>query len=123
MHAGSMVSDGPSSDATAAMAARLDGAVSRTQAATRRALYSSVTRVATATSWRLASATGAGITTSAPSMFQTNLKVSKSLMSAWNLIGDQAQVVTPAVKRLMDSNASSADAGAARRFGADVAHT
>ena len=29
-------------------------------------------------------------------MFQTNIKVSRMPMSAWNLIGDQIQVTTPA---------------------------
>ena len=38
----------------------------------------------------------AGISTSAPSMFHTNMNVSRMPMSAWNLIGDKAQVTTPA---------------------------
>src|SRR3546814_15312046 len=37
----------------------------------------------------------AGISTSAPNMFQRNMKVSRIPMSAWNLIGENAQVTTP----------------------------
>ncbi|MNL49689.1 hypothetical protein D3C87_1726440 [compost metagenome] len=40
----------------------------------------------------------AGIKTRAPSMFQTNMKVRRMPMSAWNLMGDQAQVMTPAAR-------------------------
>jgi hypothetical protein len=39
-----------------------------------------------------------GIRISAPSMFHRNMNVSKILMSAWNLIGDQAQPTTRAAK-------------------------
>lgn len=31
----------------------------------------------------------------APTMFQRNMKVSRNPMSAWNLIGENAQVATP----------------------------
>jgi hypothetical protein len=38
----------------------------------------------------------AGIRTNAPTIFQRNMKVSKIPISAWNLIGDHAQVTTAA---------------------------
>src|SRR5206468_182993 len=40
----------------------------------------------------------AGIRTNAPTMFQRSMKVSRTPMSAWNLIGDHAQVTTPAAR-------------------------
>src|SRR5262245_20930361 len=39
-----------------------------------------------------------GTRTKAPSMFHRNMKASRIPMSAWNLIGDQAQVTTAADK-------------------------
>ena len=36
------------------------------------------------------------MSTSAPIMFHTNMKVSRMPMSAWNLMGENAQVMTPA---------------------------
>jgi len=37
----------------------------------------------------------AGSSTRAPTMFQRNMKVNKNPMSAWNLMGENAQVATP----------------------------
>ena len=38
----------------------------------------------------------AGIRMTAPTMFHRNMKASRMPMSAWNLIGEKAQVITPA---------------------------
>ena len=40
----------------------------------------------------------AGMSTIAPTIFQRNMKVSRNPISAWNLMGEKAQVATPTAR-------------------------